>query len=116
MTKIKRSRPRRRGGPRKLRPTAPPGYRLRARQRQRADERYDGSAVLMEHLGEYYDDVLVSLKYDKRAVTTIRALPPWARHWDATSKVWCIHPGYAERLAADLRRLGYTVGGGGDRG
>jgi hypothetical protein len=55
--------------------------------------------------------VLVSLRYDKRAVFAIRALPPWARHWDATSKVWRIHPGYAERLAAALRGLGYTVGG-----
>jgi hypothetical protein len=56
--------------------------------------------------------VLVSLKYDERAVTAIRALPPSTRHWDATSKVWRIHPGYAEQLAAALRRLGYTVGGG----
>jgi hypothetical protein len=55
--------------------------------------------------------VLVSLKYDKRAVTAIRALPPSTRHWDATSKVWRIHPGYAEQLAATLWRLGYTVRG-----
>jgi hypothetical protein len=68
--------------------------------------------VWFEHLGEYYDDVLVSLKYDKRAVAAIRALPPWAGHWDATSKVWRIHPGYAEQLAATLWRLGYTVRGG----
>jgi hypothetical protein len=112
MTKTRRSRPRRGGGPRKLRPTAPPQYRLRARQCQRADGRSENFAVSYERLGEYFDDVLVSLKYDKRAVTAIRALPPSARHWHATSKVWRIHPGDAEQLAATLRRLGYTVGGG----
>ena len=112
MTKTKRSRPWRGGGPRKLRPTALPRYPLRARQRQRADLRCEPSAIWFERLGEYFDDVLVSLKYDKRAVTAIRALPPWARHWDATSNVWRIHPGYAEQLAATLWRLGYTVGGG----
>jgi hypothetical protein len=111
MTKTKRSRPRRGGGPRKLRPTALPRYTVRARQCQRADGRYESSAVWFERLGEYYDDVLVSLKYDKRAVTAIRALPPSARHWDATSKVWRIHPGCAEQLAATLWRLGYSVRG-----
>jgi hypothetical protein len=112
MTKTKRSRLPRGGGPRKLRPTALPEYRLGARQRQRADGRCENLTIWFEHLGEYYDDVLVSLEYDKRAVTAIRALPPSARHWDATSKVWRIHPGYAEQLAATLRCLGYTVGGG----
>jgi len=111
MTRTKRGRLRRGGGPRKLRPTAPPDYRLRVAQCQRADERYENSTVLFEHLGEYFDDVLVSLKYDKRAVSTIRAFPPSAGYWDTTFKVWRIHPGYAERLAADLRRLGYTVVG-----
>jgi hypothetical protein len=111
MTKTKRSRLARGGGPRKLRPTAPPEYRLGARQHQRADRRYENLAIWFEHLGEYYDDVLVSLEYDKRAVTAIRALPPSARHWDATSKVWRIHPGYAEQLAATRWRLGYTVRG-----
>jgi hypothetical protein len=112
MTKTKRSRPRRGGGPRKLRPTALPRYPLRARQCQRPGGRCENSAVWFERLGEYFDDVLVSLKYDKRAVSAIRALPPSTRHWDATSKVWRSHPGYAEQLAATLRRLGYTVGGG----
>jgi Helix-turn-helix domain len=73
-------------------------------------------AVWYERLGDNFDDVLVSVKYDKRAVSAIRmlleALPEWAGWWDADSKVWRIHPGYAERLAASLRRLGYTVGGG----
>jgi hypothetical protein len=112
MSKIKRSRPGRGGGPRKLRLTAQPRYPLRPRQCQRADGRYENFAVWFERLGEYYDDVLVSQKYDKRAVTAIRALPPSARHWDATSQVWRVHPGYAEQLAASLRRLGYTVCGG----
>ncbi len=112
MTQTKRSRPRRGGGARKLRPTAQPRYPLRARQCQRADGRCENSAVWFERLGAYYDDVLVSLKYDKRAATAIRALPPSTRHWDATSKVWRIHPGYAGELAAGLWRLGYTVRGG----
>src|SRR5258708_34961401 len=99
MTKIKRSRPGRGGGPRKLRPTAQPRYPLQAGQCQRADGRYENFAVWFERLGEYYDDVLVSLKYDKR-VTAIRALPPSARHCDATSMVWRIHPGCAAGLSA----------------
>jgi hypothetical protein len=111
MTKTKRSRPRRGGGPQKLRPTAQPRYPLQARQRQRAGGRSENVVVWFEHLGEYYDDVLVSLEYDKRAVTAIRALPPSVRHWDATSKVWRIHPGCAEELAATLWRLGYSVRG-----
>jgi hypothetical protein len=116
MKKRKRSRPRRRGGPQKLRPTAQPRYPLRARQCQRADRRCENFAVWFEHLGEYFDDVLVSLKYERRAVRAIRALPPWTRHWDATSKVWRIHPGYADQLAATLWCLGYTVHASGDRG
>src|SRR3954451_19546405 len=109
MAKIKKSRLPRGGGPRKLRPTAPSEYRFEARQHQRAHRRSENLAVLFEHLGEYYDDVLVSLKYDKRAVTAIRALPLSDRRWDATSKVWRVHPGCAEKLAATLWRLGYTV-------
>lgn len=115
MTKTKRSRPRRGGGSRKLRPPAPAGYLLRAHQCQRADGRSETFDVWFERIGEYYDDVLVSFEYDKRAVAVIRALPRWAGRWDATSKVWRIHPGYAERLTADLRRLGYLVRSGGDR-
>jgi hypothetical protein len=71
--------------------------------------------VCFEHLGEYYDDVLVSLEYDKLVVAAISALPVWAGRWDTNFKVWRIHPGYADRLAADLRHLGYTVVDGGDR-
>jgi hypothetical protein len=57
--------------------------------------------------------VLVSLKYDGRALTAIRALPPSTRHWDATSKVWRVHPGYAEQLAAtpNNSRLPYGASG-----
>jgi hypothetical protein len=115
MTKTKRSRPRRGGGPRKLRPTSPPQCRLRARRYQRAERRSEKFVVCFEHLGEYYDDVLVTLEYDKRAVTAIRELirelPPWAGRWDTDFKVWRIHPGYADRLAADLKQLGYTIRG-----
>jgi|SRR5271163_2668562 len=112
MTKTKRSRHGRGVGPRKLRPTGRPRYRFAARQSQQVHRRCENVAIWFEHLGEYYDDVLVSLKkYDKRAVAAIRAFSPWAQ-WDATAKVWRIHPGYAERLAADLQSLGYTVGGG----
>jgi hypothetical protein len=76
------------------------------------DGRCENLDVWFEHVGEYFDDVLVTLEYNERAVAAIRALPQWAWHWDATSNVWRIHPGYAERLAASLRSLGYTVGGG----
>jgi hypothetical protein len=84
VTQIKRSRPRRGGG------------------------RCEDFVVLFEHLGEYYDDVLVSFRYNQRIVAAIRALPSGAGYWDATFKVWRIHPGYAERLATALRGLGYT--------
>lgn len=58
MSTTKRSRPRQRGGPGKLRPTAP-GYRLRARpSRRRAG--CENLTVWFEHLGEYFDDVLVT--------------------------------------------------------
>jgi hypothetical protein len=116
MTKPSTNRPRRRSGPRKLRPKASQECRLRAHHGQRADGRDANFTVWYEHLGEYFDDVLVSLKYDKRAVTAISALPSWARHWDAASNVWRIHPGCADELAAVLGRLGYTVVGSGDRG
>jgi hypothetical protein len=79
------------------------------------DGRCENLDVWFEHVGEYYDDVLVSLKYDERAVTAIRALPSWARGWDATFKLWRIHSGYAGPLATDLQSLGYTVNGDGDR-
>ncbi len=110
MTKTKRRRSRREGGHRKLQLTSP--ARLRARQHQLAIGRYKNLKVCFEHIGEYYDDVLVTLECDERAVAAIRALPHWAQHWDATSKVWRIHPGYAERLADDLESLGCSVGGG----
>jgi hypothetical protein len=53
--------------------------------------------------------VLVSFHYDKGVVAAIKKLPPWAEYWDADSKVWRIHPGYAKRLVVTLRDLGYTV-------
>ena len=79
---------------------------------QRLGGRRENLVVWYERIGEYYDDVLVTLEYDERAVAAIRALPHWAQHWDATSNVWRIHPGYARRLVAALRQLGYTVCGG----
>jgi hypothetical protein len=53
--------------------------------------------------------VLVYFEYDKSVVAAIRKLPPGAGHWDATSKVWRVNPGYADRLVVTLRDLGYTV-------
>jgi Helix-turn-helix domain len=79
-----------------------------ARKRGWRRENFD---VWFEHVGEYYDDVLVSFEYNKRTVAAIRALPPGAGYWDPTFKVWRVHPGYAERLAAALIHLGYTVCG-----
>jgi hypothetical protein len=111
MTKTKGRRTRRRGSRRKLRPTATPGSPLGRHQYQRANGRCKNFKVCFEHVGEYYDDVLVTPEYDDRAVAAIRALPVWARRWDTTSNMWCIHPGYAERLAVDLRHIGYTVYG-----
>ncbi|WP_131812139.1 hypothetical protein [Mycobacterium mantenii] len=73
---------------------------------------------MFEHIGEYFDDVLVSPIYgarSERAVAAINALPSWARRWDAAFEVWRIHPGYADRLAINLSRLGFTVGDGNGR-
>jgi hypothetical protein len=109
MTTTKGSRPRRRGGPRQRQPTAPGGYRLRAHRSRRADGRSENLTVWFEHLGEYFDDVLVTHEYDERAVKATRALLTGAGYWDADFKVWRIHPGYAERLVVTLRDLGYTV-------
>lgn len=69
-------------------------------------------AVTCEWIGEYYDDLLVYFEYDKREAAAIRGLLSQARHWDATCKVWRIHPSFAERLIVGLRGLGYTVDGG----
>jgi hypothetical protein len=67
--------------------------------------------VTCEWIGEY-DDVLVYFDYRKREVAAIRGLLSQAGHWDATCKVWRIHPSYAERLIVGLPGLGYTVDGG----
>jgi hypothetical protein len=53
--------------------------------------------------------VPVDFEYDDSVVAAIGKLPPWAGQWDATSKVWRINPGYADRLVVTLRDLGYTV-------
>jgi hypothetical protein len=71
--------------------------------------RSEKPTVWFEHLGEYHDDVLVSLAHDEPAVAATRALLSWTGWWDADFQVWRVNPGYAERLAADLRDLGYTV-------
>jgi len=107
MTKPKRSSRRRGGGTRKLR--APAGYRLRAGRSRRKDGRSKNIDIWFERIGEYYDDVLISFEDDGPAVAAIRALPLWAGWWDADFQVWRIHPGYADRLAAALQDLGYTV-------
>ncbi|ORJ57788.1 hypothetical protein [Mycobacterium simiae] len=110
MTKPKTSRIRRGRGFQEVRPTTPSEYRLRAHRFRRAVRRDQGIAVLFEHLGHDYDDVLVNVEYnDEPAVAAIVALPLWARWWDSTFKTWRIHPGYADRLAASLRSLGYRV-------
>ena len=70
------------------------------------------SAVRFERIGAHYDDFLVSLiKYDQHAVDVIKSLPHWTRSWDPMAQVWRIHPGYAEPLAASLRRIGCTIVG-----
>ncbi|MDI3312965.1 MAG: hypothetical protein QJR12_01370 [Mycobacterium sp.] len=67
-------------------------------------------AVTCEWIGEHYDDVLVYFDYyDKREVAALKELLSRAGQWDAAFRVWRIHPGYAERLVADLRHLRYTV-------
>jgi hypothetical protein len=100
------------GGLREHQRSTRSGSRLQTRRRQRADRHSEHFDVWFERIGQYYDDVLVSLEYDKPAVTAVRALPDWARHWDDESGVWLIHPGYAERLADVLSSLGYTIGSG----
>ncbi|WP_077085873.1 hypothetical protein [Mycobacterium rhizamassiliense] len=71
--------------------------------------------VMLERLGQDYDDVLVNFEHnDESAVAAMVALPLRARWWDSTFKTWRIHPGYVGRLAANLRSLGYTVVDGGD--
>ena len=74
-----------------------------------ARKRTENFVVWFEHIGAYYDDVLVSLRYDKRAVAAITGLPSWAGWWDPDFQVWRIHPGHAEPLAAGLQDLGYTI-------
>ena len=98
MTRPKRNRSPQAGGPRQPRP------KRSGRARSGRE-----NVVVLESLGKYYDDVLVSLEYDKPALAAIRALPDWSRYWDPEFHVWRINPGYAARLAAALRRLGYTV-------
>lgn len=104
MPRTKGRRIRRRGGLHTSRPIAP-----RVPQSGRAGGRRKYVDVSFEHCGEYYDDVLVSLRYEKHAVAVIKDLPSCARRWDQAFKVWRVHPDYAGALAARLRDLGYTV-------
>jgi hypothetical protein len=116
MTKPKASKGRRRRGSQEVRTTTPSEYRLRARRDRCAGGRSQDFEVLFERLGHDYDDVLINVEHnDEPAVAAIVALPLWARWWDSTFKTWRIHPGYAQRLAANLRSLGYTVVEHGDR-
>lgn len=55
------------------------------------------------------DDVIVTMEYSAPAVGAIRNLPQWARTFDAATRTWRIHPAWADRLAASLRRRGYEV-------
>ncbi|MGO8767969.1 MAG: hypothetical protein ACLQIK_14470 [Mycobacterium sp.] len=63
---------------------------------------------MFEHPGPL-DDCIVTLEYTQAAVHTIRDLPSWASTFDAGSKTWRIHPAWADRLAASLRRIGYEI-------
>jgi hypothetical protein len=64
----------------------------------------------VERIGRHYDDVQLSFsRFHAAAVNTLGALPIWARHWDAECGVWWVHPGYTERVAESLRRLGLDV-------
>ncbi|MGO9382397.1 MAG: hypothetical protein ACLP4W_09940 [Mycobacterium sp.] len=67
-------------------------------------------AVLFEVMGRDCEDVLVFLqRFDATAVAVIRTLPAWARHWDAATRVWYIHPGVAGTPADRLARIGYRI-------
>jgi hypothetical protein len=60
-----------------------------------------------ELLGEHYDDCIVTFCYDPRVIAVLKAMPRWARHFDAGA--WHIHPGRIELVALCMRALGYTV-------
>ncbi len=64
--------------------------------------------VRFEHSSPIHD-VIVTMEFNETAVAVIRALPSWARTWDAASGAWRIHPAWADRLAARLRRIGYQI-------
>jgi len=67
------------------------------------------STILLERGGRH-DDVTISMRYyDSHAVKIIRELPGWARHFDAETKAWRVHPQYAAGVAAALRRIGCAV-------
>lgn len=101
-----RSRPGRAGGPRRHHLGTNSGHATSSKRRAALSD----VDVRFEWIGEYYDDVLVYFEYDMGVgVAAIRKLPPWAAHWNATSKVWRINPGYTDWLVATLRDLGYTV-------
>jgi hypothetical protein len=66
--------------------------------------------VVVERIGRHYDDAVLSFSgFHAASVAMLKGLPPWARHWDAECGVWRIHPGYADRVAESLRRLGVRV-------
>lgn len=96
---------------RKSRRTGRSAYRPGIRHYQRANGRCRKFKARFENVGLDYDDVLVTLEFDERAVAAIRALPRWARGWDESAKVCRIHLGYSERLAVNLRHYGDTVYG-----
>jgi len=70
---------------------------------------YALAPIVIERIGQHYDDVLVYFRYDARAVEIIKRFPEWARNWDAEADVWRVHPGIAPRLAEILTTMGYNV-------
>ncbi|CAM2994684.1 hypothetical protein X011_26380 [Mycobacterium tuberculosis variant microti OV254] len=71
--------------------------------------------TMLEHLGQDYDDVLLSCECDEYLIAAMMALPAGARWWDLTFKAWHIHLGYVAWFAADLRILDCKLLDGGDR-
>ena len=67
--------------------------------------------VRFEYPSSAIHDVIVTMDFDQAAVHAIRALPKWARSWDAASGTWRVHPAHADRLAAALRRIGFQIVG-----
>jgi hypothetical protein len=79
-----------------------------------ADGVPENLTVWFEHLGEYYDDVLVSFEHDEPAVAAIRALLSWDGWWDADFQVWRVNPG-SPTARRPIPAPRHSAGGGVDR-